>query len=709
MQERQLAILTSLLYSSTPRSTEALMAEWSVSERTIKYDLSQLRAALKVHGIKLLNKKGIGYYFSPADKPKLIDAYSLADLENTQEQIQSNVLLYTLFVKSPALLTDVAERLFFDVSTIKRYVGDIELEQTAIDAGIVLQLIDGTKFSVLGPELPLRKFYVSLFQHELKTVQSIELKFRLQQAFPLYEEVFDTDWFTKAEEQLKVTISKHSLWISEWSFEYLTLYLYVMYLRQARLKRPLSSEQSWSRLGDLSGLGKISGSQVNASSGGRNVSGGLSDASAGVNKEGHSTDSLSEAKLDNLDESASQDETTDSAELSQSWSLAGDVMTESFKGERAFAEDVLKQLYWGKVAVGEVAHLVQVMLEQNIFSEQALDASGEARLKQVISSMLAALAVNYPEHSFDQASLTSDLTPHLKQIIRKKQLGGHLTPNPLFHQVKQKYRQHYQMAQLIYRLFSKAYGIDYSDNEASLLAIYLYKNSQDLEQKTYTAYLVCGTGRGFSKLLETRLHNIFPNVEVMESLSSYHLLKQSNLAKVDLIISTISLPESDIPVVKISSFLGRKDIQSINQVLEYGTTASDLPFASEEIPVLNPSPTYQTTLTGQESPLLKENALTFSNILLDLYSTMVSLPDGYQINQEKLLGISIHLIIALPRYFEAESIEHNQEIVDEVIAIEKKHKALAREMNAFLNRVEQTLGQGIPYMERYALYQYILT
>lgn len=229
MQERQLAILTSLLYSSTPRSTEALMAEWSVSERTIKYDLSQLRAALKVHGVKLLNKKGIGYYFSPADKPKLIDAYSLADLENTQEQIQSNVLLYTLFVKSPALLTDVAERLFFDVSTIKRYVGDIELEQTAIDAGIVLQLIDGTKFSVLGPELPLRKFYVSLFQHELKTVQSIELKFRLQQAFPLYEEVFDTDWFTKAEEQLKVTISKHSLWISEWAFEYLTLYLYVMY------------------------------------------------------------------------------------------------------------------------------------------------------------------------------------------------------------------------------------------------------------------------------------------------------------------------------------------------------------------------------------------------------------------------------------------------------------------------------------------------
>ncbi|MGO4928420.1 hypothetical protein ACTQ5J_07465 [Fundicoccus sp. Sow4_F4] len=86
MQERQLEMLKSLLYSSTPRSTEALMAQWAVSERTIKYDLSQLRETLKEHGVKLLNKKGIGYYFSPDDKPKLIAAYSFSDLENTEEE-----------------------------------------------------------------------------------------------------------------------------------------------------------------------------------------------------------------------------------------------------------------------------------------------------------------------------------------------------------------------------------------------------------------------------------------------------------------------------------------------------------------------------------------------------------------------------------------------------------------------------------------------
>ena len=630
MQERQLEIFKSLLYYSTPRSIEALMCQWNVSERTIKYDLSQIRKSLTRHGVKLLNKKGVGYFFSPDDKPKLITAYSLSDLENMEEATRNNIILYTLFVKDKPLLNDVADKLFFDVSTIKRYIEEMRIDSQ----DIVLTVESGSKLSVSGDELAMRKFYVRLLQEELKTVQSIEMKFRLIKAFPLYEEVFDAAWFAKAEERLKITISQHSLWISEWGFEYLLLYLYVMFLR---------------------------------TKGGHSVK--------------QATDGL----------------------------MIRELLDQQFKGEQDFAKDILKQLYWGKADETEVSYLVQVMLEQNVFSEQALAAPEETRLDRVIEKMLITLSANYPSQEFDKESLKSDLKPHLKQIIRKDELGGQLNPNPLFHQVTQKYRQHYEMAQMLYRVFAAEYQLDYSDNEASLLAIYLYKNSVDLEQRTYTAYLVCGTGRGFSKLLETRIGNIFPNIEIIESLSSYHLLKRSKNVRADLIISTITLPEGEIPVVKISSFLGRKDIQAINQVLEYGTIANDLAFASEDMSALAEVATYQTTLTGLVKPLLKENALTFSNILLDLYSTMVSLPDVYQINQEKLLGISIHLIIALPRYFEADTIEHNQEIVDEVIAIEEQHKALAREMNAFLNRVEHTLGQGIPYMERYALYQYILT
>ena len=80
------------------------MAQWAVSERTIKYDLSQLREALKEHGVKLLNKKGIGYYFSPDDKPKLIAAYSFSDVENSEEETRRDDCSFFFYKKKKPMV-----------------------------------------------------------------------------------------------------------------------------------------------------------------------------------------------------------------------------------------------------------------------------------------------------------------------------------------------------------------------------------------------------------------------------------------------------------------------------------------------------------------------------------------------------------------------------------------------------------------------------
>src|SRR5699024_916006 len=140
-----------------------------------------------------------------------------------------------------------------------------------------------------------------------------------------------------------------------------------------------------------------------------------------------------------------------------------------------------------------------------------------------------------------------------------------------------------------------------------------------------------------------------PNIIILERLSSLHLLKKQDISKADLIISTIDLPDKGVPVVKISSFLGRRDIQLINQVLDYGTASTDLSIIRDDSSDLSNNSFEQLLDQGKLTSLNKEHAVTFSNIILDLYSTMVNLPDIYDINQEKLLGISIHLIIALPR------------------------------------------------------------
>lgn len=470
MQDRQMQLLKSLLYSSAPRSLESLIEEWNVSERTIKYDISTIRKALKSLDVKLLNKKGIGYYFLPNDKPIIIEEFSLPESDHEKQSDQTNIILYTLFTEGKTNIKDIAEFLYYDISSVRRFVELIETQSSEVS----IRLNKEGCITIEGSEIEIRKFYSELIIKELKTVNGIEISLRLKKAFPYYESFIDENWLNKVEDNIKQLIHQHQIWISEAALEYLTIYLYVMKLR------------------------------------------------------GEATNYI--------------ESTNDIS---------------SFKGEHQFAEKLLRQLNWGVTSEDEIQLLVHIMIENNIFIESNLQKDKEHELTEVIYQMLVTLKQAYPDDNYYEEELISDLTPHLKQIIRKTELGGSLKQNPLFHQVKLKYNRHYMIAQRIYKEFCDHFGIEYTDNEASLIAIYLYKNAVNDEQSEYYAYLVCGTGRGFSKLLETRLNNLFPNIVILERLSSLQLLKKQDISKADLIISTIDLPERGTPVVKISSFLGR--------------------------------------------------------------------------------------------------------------------------------------------------------
>jgi len=621
MTERQKEVVRKLLYSSSPLSLENLISTFSVSERTIKYDISAIRKEIEEIDTELLNKKGSGYYFSPDAKPKLIEYFGLYDTEETLIKDQRNLLIYTLFLESPTLLSSAANKLYFDTSTIKRYIDEIAIDQKDVS----LQL-KNNQFEIIGSEYEVRNFYTELIINQIMETTGSDLDVRLIEAFPNYEEEINLEWFQRVKQTTKSQLKENNIWISKDSFEYLVIYLFVLHYRN--------------------------------------------------NIEENEKVKLNDSKI-------------------------------SLKKEYRFANELLNNIFWGKFPGQETQFLIKVMLENDIFSDGQLKDTIEEELTTVINTMTNKISEFDDSLTIDEENFKKDLRPHLKQIIRKHELGITFENNPLFYQIKQKYKDHYQVAQKIYNIFCEVFEIPYSDDEASLITIYLYKNTVYKDKKIYKAYLVCGSGRGFSKLLEQRLSNIFPNIFVLETLSSFYLLKKQNINEVDLIISTIDLPKLSVPAVKVSSFLGRKDIQLINQILEYGTTTHSISLSTDI------TEAYETNYKvlekiNKNKTLNKEQAIIFSNIFLDFYNMLVNLPEEYLMNQDKLLGISIHLVIALPRYFDSESVVEDQNLVDEVEKIEMKNKSLSREMNIFLNKVEKEIGVGIPYSERYALYQYIL-
>ena len=79
--------------------------------------------------------------------------------------------------------------------------------------------------------------------------------------------------------------------------------------------------------------------------------------------------------------------------------------------------------------------------------------------------------------------------------------------------------------------------------------------------------LVCSTGIGTSHLLKSRILRAFPDWEVVATVPANNLLSVTQKMVPNLVISTIHVPEIDIPVVYVTAFLNDADLQRITDKL----------------------------------------------------------------------------------------------------------------------------------------------
>lgn len=616
MKERQYKIIHTLLYSASPVPLSEFQKTIGVSERTLKYDLANIRKEFKPQGIKLLNKKGSGYYIAPDDKPVIIKEYTLGESNETNSAEIFNIFMYLLFVQSPISIRIISEDLFMSETTIKHYIKKSLSHQPLLN---FIELKTNI-ISLTGNEREIRKAYLDILFKKIEKVDKNEVALKFEQILPYFDIPITKSTLRRIERILQKSVKKWNVWVSEEAYIRLVLHLFLVYARK---------EQSLI----------------------------------------YSAEEISTFK--------------------------------QFKNEFEFSKDVLDAVFWGIVDPNECLNLTEVMVEYNVFIDDSIEEINETRLSLVVQKMIDSIKSQYPTYNIYEQEFIQDVTPHLRHTLRRYHLKVAENKNPLFYQVKQNYPRYYAIAKEMYTFFSKEFQLPFSENEVSYLTIYLYKNMSMKVKEKYYVYVVCGTGRGFSKLVQNRINNIFGNIEIISTLSSFHLLHQKEMAKADFIISTIHLSEVDIPVVKISSFLGKEDIVKIQRFIDYGAQFSLLPLPQHNDSFKEEWDTTNATLT-------KTDAKTFSNILLSLFSMMVELPSDYDINQEKILGITMHIIIALPRYFDSDIADDDQGLVEEVASIEKAHPMVAKAVKEYLEKLEKIIGKGIPYSERYAMYQYII-
>ncbi len=282
-------------------------------------------------------------------------------------------------------------------------------------------------------------------------------------------------------------------------------------------------------------------------------------------------------------------------------------------------------------------------------------------LERIMERIMSYLENGEERESFELQSLRRDLEEHLKNYLTMSGSDRQEEENAyVLQEIQEYYYSYFQLAEKLAEIIEDEIGQKLGVMEICYLAVYLYKNGIQAESERKNVMVVCATGKGLSHFLTLRIKHVFPMLNVVGQVSPYQLLKASDLKGVDFAISTIPLENSVVPVVKISGVLLAEDIQRIQDFLKYGKLVDELPMKQKNQASFQSKPEMPVSvqLQGQNSGKnLAEAAGTMSDLILALLEYVAKLPPQIRMGQDAMLGLVIHMSMAVKRWLSGEVTE----------------------------------------------------
>ena len=193
--------------------------------------------------------------------------------------------------------------------------------------------------------------------------------------------------------------------------------------------------------------------------------------------------------------------------------------------------------------------------------------------------------------------------------------------------------------------------------------------------------------------------------------SPFQLSNLMDEKEIDFIISTIPIKTINIPVVKISRILSTEDIKRIQEFLDYGNLVDEIPLGEQaNASFSSKADPFQIEQDGRPDISLNSmvaSATTISKLILTLLEYTSKFPEDCRMEQDALLGLIIHMSMAIPRWFQNDTSD-TEEDIEQYAAIARKQGSIFEIMEKFFTLVESSLLITIPVKERIAFFLYII-
>lgn len=194
-----------------------------------------------------------------------------------------------------------------------------------------------------------------------------------------------------------------------------------------------------------------------------------------------------------------------------------------------------------------------------------IDQEYQTYAKSMIEEIEASLKLGISHDS----ELAWGLSLHLKHALSRIRFGMSLT-NPMLNSIKLAYPLAFQAGIIGAAVLQEQSGLDISEHEIGYISLHIGAALERRKDRSVVkkCIIVCSTGLGSARLLYQKINRHFGSkLEVMGTFGFYNL-DQAPLDNIDVIISTVPLPEElPVPVVIVQTLLQSTDLQQIEKLM----------------------------------------------------------------------------------------------------------------------------------------------
>lgn len=207
------------------------------------------------------------------------------------------------------------------------------------------------------------------------------------------------------------------------------------------------------------------------------------------------------------------------------------------------------------VPAGEIGYITMHLLgaRSRYIGKQDRDAPrvGNFRLVQLARAIIRRMEEQTGKPLLQNRSLLMGLVNHLGPSVSR--LTMHMTiRNPLLEEMQQMYPHYMAMARVAAEPLENELGVTLPDAEVAYIAMHLGAALVDADtpaHKTIRVLVACPTGVGTSRLLASSVRRAFPNLYVVDTVSTIHITEASEESGASFVISTVPIPNAPLPVI----------------------------------------------------------------------------------------------------------------------------------------------------------------